>query len=178
MLIENRYVPRHKKKRQCQADCVSREVSGRICRRGQRGGRSRANDCERASSWRRYEMPIFLQLYDAKVKQFENGIVIRKCAAFCHLTKTVINRLNRIGCVHNLANRRRIVKKLFDVGKTTFPDSNRGQCKMDCVSKRAQSILHYQNFCQVADFIGSTGSFCRRRLQHFAITFVTRLQSS
>ena len=69
--------------------------------------------------------PFFLQLYYSKIKQFENGIVIRKCAAFCHLAKTGINRLNRIGRVHNLANRRRIVKKLFDVGKTTFPDSNR-----------------------------------------------------
>ena len=67
---------------------------------------------------------LFLQFYDAKIKQFENGIVVRKCAAFCHLAKTGIDRLNGIGRVHNLANRRRIVKKLFDVGKTTFPDGN------------------------------------------------------
>jgi len=66
-----------------------------------------------------------LQLKDAKIKQFENGIVVRKCAALCHLAKTGINRFNGIGRVHNLANHRRELKKLLDIGKTTFPDGNR-----------------------------------------------------
>ena len=55
-----------------------------------------------------------MQLYDSKIKQFENGIVIRKRAPFCHFSETGIDRLNGIGRVHDFANCRRIDKKLHD----------------------------------------------------------------
>ena len=68
---------------------------------------------------------FFLQLNDAKIKQFEDGIVVRKCATFGYLAKAGIDRLNGVGCIHNLANRRRVIEKLLDVGETAFPDTNR-----------------------------------------------------
>ena len=67
---------------------------------------------------------LFLQFYDAKIKQFEKGIIIRERAALSYLAKTGIDSLNGVGRVHNLAHRRRKLKKLFDVGKAPFPDSN------------------------------------------------------
>ena len=69
--------------------------------------------------------PLFLQLNDSKIKQFENGIVVRKSAALSNLAKTGIDSLNGVGRVHNLAHRRRVFKKLLDVGKTPLPDGNR-----------------------------------------------------
>ena len=48
--------------------------------------------------------PLFLQLNDAKIKQFENRIIVRKRAAFSDLAKTGINSLNGVGRIHNLAN--------------------------------------------------------------------------
>ena len=96
--------------------------------------------------------PFFLQLYYSKIKQFENGIVIRKCAALSHLAKTEIYRLNRIYRVHYLANRRRIVKKLFDVGKASLPDGNRAgifrpdpaqTLKLDSASFKARCAIDF-----------------------------------
>ncbi len=99
--------------RQCQADCVSRKISGRIYRKEKLIANKRpVGDGARCT--------LFLQLYDAKIKQFENGIVVRKRTALCHLAQTGIERLNGIGRVHNLTHRRRVIKKLFDVGETTF----------------------------------------------------------
>ena len=69
--------------------------------------------------------PLFLQLKDAKIKQFENRIIVRKRAAFSDLAKTGINSLNGVGRIHNLANCRGVIKKLLDVSKTAFPDGNR-----------------------------------------------------
>ena len=76
--------------------------------------------------------PLLLQFNDSQIKQFENGIDIGKCAALCHFAKTGINRLNRICRVHNFAHRRRIIKKLFDVG---FRSVSRRQSHRDIYSR-------------------------------------------
>ena len=40
---------------------------------------------------------FFLQLNDAKIKQFENGIVVKKYAALSDLAKAGIDNLNSVG---------------------------------------------------------------------------------
>lgn len=49
--------------------------------------------------------PLFLQVNDAKIKQLENRMVVRKGTAFSDLAKAGIDSLNGIGSVHDLANR-------------------------------------------------------------------------
>ena len=66
--------------------------------------------------------PLFLLLYNSQIKQFENRIVIGKCAAFSHFAKTGIDSLNRVCRVHNLTNRRRVIEKLLDYRKAPLPD--------------------------------------------------------
>jgi len=99
---------------------------------------------------------IFLQLNDAKIKQFENGIVIRKRAAFCHLAKTPLSIASNIGpktsfraaCI--LATLLGLYSAIMNssagcVSIFSFHIFLLLYQKMDYALLLTQSILHYRN---------------------------------
>ena len=89
---------------QCQADCVSKKLAVEFVKeRGEAVIQDKLIADERPVGDRAVS-PLFLQLNDAKIKQFENRIVVGKRAAFSDFAKTGINSLNGVGRIHNLAN--------------------------------------------------------------------------